>query len=168
MLSLVSVAGSCLPGGPCILHGLWSLFRCFTLLRSSHPYPHLCRWPLVTLSPARISLSLELPNQVTHLQGMSLWSVSQSYMSRPQCISPSPGIICFISMVFISMNTTYAFPCPILYLSSVLDLFLNLYLFIFQIMRSLSLSSCSTLSFPIFNNCVSKDLSAVCVSCTQS
>lgn len=66
-------------------------------------------------------------------------------------------------MVFISMDATNAFPCPMLYLSSVLDSFLNLYLFIFQIMRSLSLSSCSTLLFPVFNNCVSKDLSACCL-----
>lgn len=136
MDSLVSVAASRLPGGPCILRGLGSLFRWFTLLRHSHPCPHLRRWPLVTLSPARISLSLEFRKQIPHLQGMSLWSLSRSCMSRPQCITPSPGITCFISM-----DATNAFPCPMLYLPSVSDSFLNLYLFIFQIMRSLSLSS---------------------------
>lgn len=116
--------------------GLGSLFRWFTLLRYSNPCPHLRRWPLVTLSPARISLSLEFRKQIPHLQGMSLWSLSRSCMSRPQCITPSPGITCFISM-----DATNAFPCPMLYLPSVSDSFLNLYLFIFQIMRSLSLSS---------------------------
>lgn len=99
-LRFLSISLSCSllsPYGPRILS--WILFS-LQLIYSAQS--HLQGWPLVTPSPARISLSLELQSQIWISVGMC----------RPERITPSPGITCSPPRTFFPWNIPIIFPDP--------------------------------------------------------